>query len=77
METVDQLAGSDAGGRIGEDQVVRDAVENRDVPQDSQIGLPRRASQASNCGAFEQVDRGILHFELAGILDDHDPKNSP
>ena len=57
--------------------MVGTAVENRDVSQDSQVGLPCRRSETSHRGAFDEVDRSFLHFDLAGILDDDAAKNRP
>ena len=70
MEAADQSAGSYAGGRLGENPLVCIAVEDRDVSQNSQIGLPRRTSQAADHRASDPVDCSVLHSELAGILDD-------
>ena len=75
METVDEPAGTYAGGRAGENQMVCTAVEDRDVPQNTQIRLPGRTSQIADRRAADPVAGGFLHSELANILDDDGPEN--
>jgi len=71
METGDQFAGKIPQERPGKNPVVRAALEDRNVSQNPQIGLPCRRGQAPGDGAFEQTDCGVLHPELEGFLDDH------
>src|ERR1700757_1946688 len=77
METGDQSAGAYAGGCAGENPLVRPEVEDRNFSQNFKIGLPRRTGQTANRRAFDEVDSGVLHSELASILDDDGPKNGP
>jgi hypothetical protein len=45
-------------------------MEDRGVPQDPQIGLSSRGGEAQDRSAPGQSDRGLLHPELARLLDD-------
>ena len=46
------------------------AMEDRGVPQDPQIGLQSRGIEAQDRPTSDQSGRGLLHPELAGLLDD-------
>ena len=48
------------------------AVEDRAVPQDPEVGLQSGGGAAENGGTAGQADRGLLHPELARLLDDDD-----
>jgi hypothetical protein len=47
--------------------MVRDAVEDRGVPQDTEVRLQGRRVEAQNRGAARELDLGLLHLELAGV----------
>lgn len=57
--------------------LVRPALEDRGVSQDLEIGLPGRRRKAHNHGAPREADLGLLHSELAGVLNDHDQSARP
>jgi hypothetical protein len=46
------------------------ALEDRDLPQDSENRLPGRGL-AANCRAADQLDLDLLHPELGDLLDDN------
>ena len=64
-------------GRHREARMVCFAMEDRGVPQDPQIGLQSRGIEAQDRPAPDQSDRGLLHPELAGLLDDDAQSFSP
>ena len=53
----------------------KDAVEDRNLPQDPEIGLQSRRDQAAGGRTHRQPDRHSLHPELAPLLDDYAPSN--
>ena len=60
--------------RGGEAPLVCHALEDRGLPQDPEIGLPRRTGSPADRREARQADRGLLHFELARLLvDDAQP----
>ena len=62
----------DPRGGDREAALVRPALEDRGVPQDPEVGLPGGRGAAANRRAPGEADRGLLHPELAGVLDDDD-----
>jgi transposase-like protein len=52
--------------------LVRPAVEDRGVPQGPEIRLQGGRRAVEDGGAPGEADRGLLHPELAGLLDDDD-----
>ncbi len=48
--------------------LVRDALEDRGVPQDPQVRLQGGRVEAQNCGSSGQSDRALLHPQLARLL---------
>ena len=72
LAVADELAGRQSRGRAGKNPLVRSALENRSVPQDPKIGMPSGRRQAQNSGPPRETDHGVLHPELARLLDDHD-----
>ena len=47
---------------------MRDAMEDRSLPQDPEIWLQSRGLQAPHGGSAGQLDGGLLHSQLASIL---------
>ena len=59
-------------GRGREAALVRHAVEDRDVPQGPEVGLPGRGGAAAHGRAPDQPARRPLHRRLARVLADDD-----
>ena len=69
--------GSFARGSDRETRLVRDALEDRGVPQSTEVGLQSGRVPIENRGAAGEHDRDVLHPELADLLDDDDePDNA-
>src|SRR6185312_5089241 len=48
-----------------------DAMEDRGLPQDPEVGVQGGRFEPSDSAASDQPDRDVLHCELASLLDDH------
>src|SRR5258708_19656974 len=54
------------------------AVEDRDLPQDPEVGLQSRRIETTNRRAARQLDRGPLYYPLPSFLDSpHQPPRPP
>ena len=60
-----------------EDRLVRDAVENRDLPQDPEVRLPHGGVPPPVRRADRQPPRAVLHHRLADPLADPGPSRRP
>ena len=72
LEAAHRLARPLEPGGRREAALVRLEVEDRGVPQGPEIRLPGGRGAAEDGGAPGEADRGLLHPELAGVLDDDD-----
>ena len=52
--------------------LVRAALEDRDLSQSAEVGLPGRGGRAPHRRAADEPDGGALHHRLAGVLADDD-----
>src|SRR5579859_7085801 len=52
--------------------MVCDAMEDRGLPQDLEVGVQGRRVEAQNRRTACELDLCLLHHELAGVLDDDD-----
>ncbi len=57
-------------------ELVRHALEDRGVSQDIEIGLQGRRPKARNRSTLVEPCFGLLHPELAGVLDDDDESSN-
>jgi hypothetical protein len=68
---LNQPAGENAQGSHQDVEVVCAAVENRGVPQDTQIRLQGRGIQTAKLGKTGEPDRHFLRHRVADFLADH------
>lgn len=70
MKVTDQSPCRFFGDGDREVGMVRHALENRDIPQNSEVGLQNRGFKAANLRAANKVDLVVLRNQLANLLDD-------